>query len=172
MNKRVHNTIGIRSTNPTSSASIELQVLSFWLEYVEYGCPFLRLMVPHVCPQKSSCNPYDKYIHHLITMVPWASSVSGKNMDASRYLMVCCNLFQSYISVSCNHVNRTDTAVWIYVLSLLDRYSGLATRWWNRLLSSLFSFLLFLSTSNRWLVAGVSAHPWNSYSYFPSKSCM
>ena len=137
--------------------SFELLVLIFCFEYVEYRCLFTRLMVPPVCPWKSSCTPYDASIHHLIIMVPSYFSGIGNQLVAYRYLMVCCNFFQSSISGSRTHVHRKDTFVWIYGLALLDRYSSLAARWLTIFRSSLFSFYLYLYISNRWLAACVSA---------------
>ena len=49
INKRVHNIMGIRSSIPTSLYSVELRVLSFCFEDVDYGFPFLILMAPPVC---------------------------------------------------------------------------------------------------------------------------
>ena len=159
MHKQVHNTMGIRSSIPTSSDSVEVWVLSFCFEDVEYRCPFPRLMVPPVCTQHSSCTLYDAYIHHFMIMVPSASSVSGNHLVTSIYLMVSCNFFQSYIHGSRTHMHRKDISFWIYGLALLDSHSSLSTRSWNIITSSLFSFSLSLSTSNMWLAAGVSARP-------------
>ena len=172
MNKQVHNTMGIISSIPTSSDHVELRVLSFCFDDVDYWCPFPRLMVHPVCPQQSSCTPYDAYIHHLMIMVPSTSRVSGNHMVALRYLMVRYNLLQSSLSWSCTLVHRKDTDVWVYGLALLYRYSSLDTKWWNKLPSSLFSFSLSFSTSNMWLAAGVSARPWNSSGDLSRTYCM
>ena len=133
MNKRVHKTMGIISSIPTSLDSVELWVLSFWFEDVEYRCPCPRLMVPLVCTQKSSWNLYDASLHHLMIMVPSASRVSGNHLFALIYLMVFCNFFQSSISGYRTSVHRKGTSVWISSVFILDRYSSLAIRRWNRL---------------------------------------
>ena len=121
MNKRVHNNMGIRSSIPTSLDYVELRVLRFCFEDVEYGCPSPILTVPPVCPRKYLCTPYDVYIHHLMIIVPSDSIVRGNHLVDLIYLMVLCNFFQSYISVYRICAHRKDTAVWTSGLYFLDR---------------------------------------------------
>ena len=172
MNKQFHNTMCIISSIPTSSDYVELRVLSLCFDDVEYRCPLPRLMVPPVWPWQSLCTPYDASIHHLMIMVPSASSVSGNHVFALRYLMVWCNFLQSSLSGSRTRVHIKDIDVWISGLTLLDRYGSLDTRLRNRLPSSLLIFSLYFYTSNRWLASGVSARPWNSSGELSRTSCI
>jgi hypothetical protein len=97
---------GMQSSTATSSASVELRVLSFCLVDVTMGNPRPNDSPPPVCPLISGCTAKDPSTHHLSMPVEAALNISGRVLVPQRYLIIWANLVQSSVSGSLTLVVR------------------------------------------------------------------
>ena len=106
MKYRVQHIAGIKSSTPTSSASVELLVFNFCFVEVAMGNPRPIDSPPPVWPRMLGCTPNDPSTHHLSIPLPAALIISGRFLVPRRYLMRWAILAQSSLSGSLTLVVR------------------------------------------------------------------
>ena len=86
------------SDTPTSSASVELDIMIFRLVEALYNAPLPELMTDPVLLLMSSCIANDASIHHSDTFFGPIDRMSGRCTVEIRYFIVLANFFWSSLS--------------------------------------------------------------------------
>ncbi len=154
INNLVHSTILIESSAPTSSASVELQVLSFCFLEINKGAPPLPSIfrTAPVWLQKSGCTAKDASTCYLAMFMVSAPRIKHSSLVPLRYFISRVSLFQSVWFGCFTRVHRNTIVGRISGLALFDRKRSLATIQWNSSLCCPSRFLLssMLNSLCRW----------------------
>jgi hypothetical protein len=95
---------GMKSSAPTISDSVELQVLSFCLVDLTMGNPLTKDSPPPLCPHMLGWTVNAASTHHFKMPVPLALRISGSVHLPLRYFIRWISLFQSSLSGACTLV--------------------------------------------------------------------
>jgi hypothetical protein len=150
---------GMKSSEPTSSVSVELRVLSFCLMALTTGKPLPRDNPPPECPRMLGWTAKEASTHHLRMPLPSALRISGSFRVPRRYFIRCTNFLQSCSSGCCTLEVRNATEVQVSGLARLVANNVFATKLWNCTDLSDGSFGQSSSTLNRSIGAALALVP-------------
>ena len=128
---RIHNSWGIRSSTPTSSASVDLFVFSFCLFEAEYRAPCPIVIIPPVWLFMSWCTANATSTHNFTVPVPSDYKVSTRSLLPLIYLSMRSNFLSSSSSSSLTPVARKANPVRMSGRAHLHRKINFATMVWN-----------------------------------------
>jgi hypothetical protein len=95
---RVQMIIGIMSSTPTNSLSVELLVFSFCLVDVEIGKPLPIVKPPPVCPRIFGCTANEASTYHISNPSLLAPNTKGRMLSFLKYSIRCLSFSQSSLS--------------------------------------------------------------------------
>ena len=128
---RVQMIIGIMSSTPTNSLSVELLVFSFCLVDVEIGKPLPIVKPPPVCPRIFGCTANEASTYHISNPSLSAPNTKGLTLSFLKYSIRCLSFSQSSLSGALTLVVRNATDRHVSGLALLVTYNIFATMVWK-----------------------------------------
>ena len=138
--------LGKKSLTPTTSASVELFVLSFCLAHPCITTPLPIDIVPPVCPRMSRWMAYDESTHEYMYDKPHMPMIRRIFFVPIRYDNTLISFSSSPIVGAATLVQRKLTAVSISIRTRFAANSNFAVVWWNFSVSLSFSGLSFFYT--------------------------
>jgi hypothetical protein len=120
--------VGMKSSAPTLSVSVELLVLSFCLVELTMGNPRPRDNPSPGSPRMLGSTANDASTHHFRMPLPLALKISGILQVPMMYLIKWTNLFQLSMPGDRTLVVRNAIAVQVSGLARLVEYNVFATR--------------------------------------------
>ena len=138
---RIHNIWGIRSSTPTSDASVDIFVFSLCLFEAEYRATLTIYIIPLVWFFMSWCTANAVSTHHFTVLVPSDSKVNMRSLVPLRYFRMLPSFSSSSSLGSLTHVVKTPHLRWYPVV---PTYIGTSTYPWSCGVPESLPHLIFL----------------------------